>query len=68
MTKDIGFFHGDPHPGNLLKITEGQGWGPRGKRFFCCFYLVVFFFFLFHFFRLAVGGGLVAACLAVEMS
>ncbi|GAB4820938.1 hypothetical protein N2152v2_007984 [Parachlorella kessleri] len=20
---DVGFFHGDPHPGNLLKITEG---------------------------------------------
>eukprot|EP00913_Durusdinium_trenchii_P006886 g6477.t1 len=24
---DIGFFHGDPHPGNLLKITEGDDAG-----------------------------------------
>jgi len=24
---DIGFFHGDPHPGNLLKITEGEDTG-----------------------------------------
>lgn len=24
---DIGFFHGDPHPGNLLKITEGPNAG-----------------------------------------
>jgi len=24
---DIGFFHGDPHPGNLLKVTEGPDAG-----------------------------------------
>eukprot|EP00798_Chlamydomonas_sp_ICE-L_P018062 gene18062-24485_t len=24
---EIGFFHGDPHPGNLLKITEGPNAG-----------------------------------------
>ncbi|KAK9828554.1 hypothetical protein WJX72_000728 [[Myrmecia] bisecta] len=24
---DIGFFHGDPHPGNLLKVTEGPNAG-----------------------------------------
>ena len=24
---DVGFFHGDPHPGNLLKITEGEDAG-----------------------------------------
>jgi aarF domain-containing kinase len=24
---EIGFFHGDPHPGNLLKVTEGPNAG-----------------------------------------